>query len=384
MATDSYYISFFFGAGASAEFGIPTMKRMATEFRNVVNDSGNATREQEIYNEIIESLGGDMGENMDIEAIFSVIDGLQEYELENIGELSLYLSRRFLHDTLVNREVYPREELRSLESKFQRFIRNSCRLRSQFRGRMVDTYTSFFNAIAEASQAPLTTPSNIKYDNRWTMFTTNYDRCLEAFWRENLRINLDTGFSRSTDMGSAEYIFKPDNFLYSYGSEIPPLKNVPGSSPRLVKLHGSITWLKRQDSGEIEETIYHLDQGIEEIGAGNLYESEVIIYPLRQKQLYVSPYIQMFYLLNVELKLRKVWVVIGYSFRDPVIQNIFISNFSEEKRMILIHPHPEDVTMLFPNPLRGRIITINNYFGREGQQDIINARLRSELQGMQF
>jgi NAD-dependent SIR2 family protein deacetylase len=61
MATDSYYISFFFGAGASAEYGIPTMRRMATEYRNVVNENGEAAREQEIYNEIIGNLSDDMG-----------------------------------------------------------------------------------------------------------------------------------------------------------------------------------------------------------------------------------------------------------------------------------------------------------------------------------
>ena len=31
-----------------------------------------------------------MGPDVDIEAIFSVIDGLKEYNIENIGELSIY------------------------------------------------------------------------------------------------------------------------------------------------------------------------------------------------------------------------------------------------------------------------------------------------------
>ena len=34
-----------------------------------------------------------MGPQVDIEAIFSVIDGLQEYNIENIGELSIYASK---------------------------------------------------------------------------------------------------------------------------------------------------------------------------------------------------------------------------------------------------------------------------------------------------
>jgi hypothetical protein len=50
----------------------------------------------------------------------------------------------------------------------------------------------------------------------------------------------------------------------------------------------------------------------------------------------------MFYLLNKELQYNKVWIVVGYSFRDPVIQNIFGDNFKDAKKMILIHPHPEE------------------------------------------
>lgn len=60
-----------------------------------------------------------------------------------------------------------------------------------------------------------------------------------------------------------------------------------------------------------------------------MYTDEVVIYPLRQKQLYVDPYIQMFYLLNKELQYNKVWIVVGYSFRDPVIENIFGDNFKD-------------------------------------------------------
>lgn len=37
----------------------------------------------------------DMGPQVDIETIFSVIDGLQEYNIENLGELSIYTAKFF-------------------------------------------------------------------------------------------------------------------------------------------------------------------------------------------------------------------------------------------------------------------------------------------------
>lgn len=109
-----------------------------------------------------------------------------------------------------------------------------------------------------------------------------------------------------------------------------------------------------------------------------MYTDEVVIYPLRQKQLYVDPYIQMFYLLNKELQYNKVWIIVGYSFRDPVIQNIFRDNFKEWKKMILIHPHPEKVKKRFPDH-EDDIIVIENYFGRNGEQEVINSIIKEEL-----
>jgi hypothetical protein len=94
-----------------------------------------------------------------------------------------------------------------------------------------------------------------------------------------------------------------------------------------------------------------------------MHTDEVVIYPLRQKQLYVDPYIQMYFLLNKELRYNKVWIVVGYSFRDPVIQNIFRNSFKDGKKMILIHPHPGEVKRRFPDH-ENDIIVIDKHFGR--------------------
>jgi hypothetical protein len=70
---------------------------MAEDFKNIVNKQGSSEL-QAIYNEIIQMLKDDIGPDVDIEAIFSVIDGLQDYSIENIGELSIYISK-FFDDT---------------------------------------------------------------------------------------------------------------------------------------------------------------------------------------------------------------------------------------------------------------------------------------------
>jgi hypothetical protein len=146
-----------------------------------------------------------------------------------------------------------------------------------------------------------------------------------------------------------------------------------------VKLYGSVTWLKREETGEIEEKDFNIDQGYEELGTGNMYSGEIVIYPLRQKHLYVDPYIQMFYCLNKELESRKVWIVVGYSFRDPVIQHIFDINLKDGKKMILIHPDPNEVRQRFPKQDKDSIIAIDKHFGRGSEMNIVNNALKEEL-----
>ena len=141
----------------------------------------------------------------------------------------------------------------------------------------------------------------------------HYDRCLEFFWDNALvetKQKLDSGFS--------ERFLDSDWFLHHIGSKFNYLQR---GGLRLIKLHGSTSWLVRRDNGKIEDKEYTFDQA-RNIGTGSIYTDEMVIYPLLEKQLYLEPYIQMFYCLDKELAHRNVWLVIGYSFRDPVIKNI--------------------------------------------------------------
>ena len=75
---------------------------------------------------------------------------------------------------------------------------------------------------------------------------------------KNVQIELDTGFRDKNGSLSIDGILKPDYFLYSFGSQLQFLKDGP-TRLRLVKLHGSTTWLIRHDTGEIEEKPFDID-----------------------------------------------------------------------------------------------------------------------------
>lgn len=232
----------------------------------------------------------------------------------------------------------------------------------------------FFNSIAEILTEinARSEDLQVKYSTDWTLFTTNYDRCLEVFWREDMRgPKLYTGFEQGKLLA--------DTFLHAAANKVlQPYGNI-----RLVKLHGSTSWLRRKDTGEIIEKEYDKDQASNGIGIGHTYNEEVVIYPLSQKQLYIDPYVQMFYCLNKELEGRKVCIVIGYSFRDPVVQNIFASNFDkdENKKMILVHPEAFDIVKSrFPSHKK-RILQINKKFGGNDYEQV-NHEVAKQLKSL--
>lgn len=214
-----------------------------------------------------------------------------------------------------------------------------------------------------------------KYDYNWTLFTTNYDRCLELFWDNAL---VDT--KHKLDSGFSERFLDSDWFLHHIGSKFNYLQ--PRGWLRLIKLHGSTSWLVRRDNGKIEDKEYTFDQA-RNIGTGSIYTDEMVIYPLLEKQLYLEPYIQMFYCLDKELAYRNVWLVIGYSFRDRVIKNIFAINLTKNpsKKMVVVGPTAqEDIKRKFGNH-NDKITSINACFGESNYEDV-NRSIAQELKSL--
>jgi hypothetical protein len=57
------------------------------------------------------------------------------------------------------------------------------------------------------------------------------------------------------------------------------------------------------------------------------------ILSLSQKQLYFTPFIQLFRILDAELRKRDVWIIVGYSFRDIIIRTMFERALAENKKV---------------------------------------------------
>lgn len=69
--------------------------------------------------------------------------------------------------------------------------------------------------------------------------------------------------------------------------------------------------------------------------------------------------------LNRELKNMPVCVVVGYSFNDPVIREIFLRNCDSKKHLILVHPHAKQVCNNRLKEIKANLIPMEKKFGME-------------------
>lgn len=362
---------FFLGAGASAPFGIPTMKQMVANFNEYISEHGTPV-EVSLYMDIKKTLERTKGNNVDLESVFTVIDGIINYSDEKLDLLASYLINNFYIPKNIEESLNSIEEIhtygfseeviitsKSLKIKFQNFVKESCHISEENFDRIGKVYFDLFNGFIRestyTSSNTYLTKGNHQYCP-WPIFTTNYDLCIEHYWRIVAHIPLNTGFT--FDQSRNTPVFNYNNFTEN--------------NLKLIKLHGSLSWLI-EDDGTLTERESPPVTSL----AGRKYIGEMMIYPLQQKELYFEPYITMFTQLNRELKARTNWVIIGYSFNDPVIQEIFIRNSNKTKKIVLVHPFAPKIRKEKLDSIRCEsFATLNKKFGEDNYGEVNNTLIK--------
>lgn len=171
---------------------------------------------------------------VDIEAVFSLIEKLLQKDniLKNEDPHFYYWKEK----NNITKTDFTHKKLRRIKIKLQNELRKACVLKNANQSKVVQIYTSFFNTISAGFTNTLQKES-LLHDRPWTIFTTNYDLCLETLWRDKYKIDIYTGFK---NLGTK---FAPDYFLYHYKGEL-LYRSTHDNIVRIVKLHGSINWLK--------------------------------------------------------------------------------------------------------------------------------------------
>jgi hypothetical protein len=366
---------FFFGAGASKPFDIPTMKEMVTQFRKELSDrqvvesfstrnrSEDTDAEIKLYDDVESVLREKFG-HVDLESVFTVVDAIaQGKTLREIGYYATYRASRKGYDELLNPPPKDSQDTAlRLRGRFENFVKRVCWVKAEKLETILDIYLPFLSAVFTVTGGNVSTflhkGKPYYYNQFWNLFTTNYDNVLEVFWRVGLsQATLNTGFKNDPRTKSE---------IWNRGSLLE-------ENLRLIKLHGSITWWKEQGTGNIVER----DQPPDTTYVPRKFGEQIILYPIQQKDTLVPPYFDMFYALRIALEETKKWIVIGYSFADEIIRAMLARASKKDTVLILVHPQPEIVKKIEDEPgWQGTVRHIQTKFGEEPTNTQVAQSLR--------
>ena len=356
---------FFFGAGASRPFDIPTMKEMVTQFRKELseNKSDGADDEVKLYDSVESVLRQKFGA-VDLESVFTVVDALaQGRTLKDVGYYATYRALRGGYDELLSppSNEFQMTALR-LRGRFENFVKRVCWVKTDKLKTISDTYLPFLNDVWGATGGARSVfrheGADYSYNPYWNFFTTNYDNVIEVFWRVGIRqIPLNTGFQYEPNTKSE--IWNRDAILQQ--------------NLRLVKLHGSVTWWKEAGTGVIVEK----DQPPDTSYIPRKFGEQIILYPIQQKDTLVPPYFDMFYAFRQALELTKKWIVVGYSFADEIIRAMLARASTADTILVLVHPDNDAAKNIESEPgWQGKLRHISAKFGLDSTNKQIALNLR--------
>ena len=185
--------------------------------------------------------------------------------------------------------------------------------------------------IAEEEKADLSVPKKFVSWLNWLsrdyskeLFTLNYDLVLEKSF-ESMQIPFYDGF-----VGSNEPFFLPESLEKDLKQSYLPLMWI-----KLWKMHGSLGWFWRKDSDNKSERIVRLGVHAKKLDVNN----EIVIYPSRDKYIdsKKQPLLSYFdrlraYLLDGE----GLFIISGYSFRDPHVNSIIFDCLKHNNRLHML------------------------------------------------
>lgn len=202
-------------------------------------------------------------------------------------------------------------------STLQGFLRSKIIMGMKSR-ELIDLYKSFYERISQRSKRA--TPISV--------FTTNYDLFSECALDE-LRYPYNNGF-----MGVTTRRFAPASFDYAFVENMNLKRDAWEPVPsyfNLIKLHGSISWIKGTDEDAVYECF------AEDSKAGQ----RMMIYPspLKDRSTLMTPYSDLFRVMENRLvRKNAVLIVIGYSFGDDHINRLIYNALeSPSFRLIILN-----------------------------------------------
>lgn len=273
-------ILFFLGAGASAPMGIPTMRKFSKDFV----EYGELPENRETIGYLLRNLKKATGiRAWDLEQLLLMVRQARNIK----GDVAVDLLKKDLFKgRSQNKQRFERSALfiydgfERLERALLEYIRDKC-----------------LNPLMEKAEEIYSKILPISKKYPLEIFTTNYDTVLENICTE-LGYDYSDGFYADTRIGA----FKWDESILS------------SERINIYKMHGSATWYKKNNN--ILKFPADISRGV---GIESL-----MVYPTGLKDVLNPPFSHLHRMLEKFLFESNLCVVVGHSFRDDYIRNLFL------------------------------------------------------------
>ena len=289
--------AFFFGAGASANFGMPTTDEMLDWLK-----------EDKVFSMLQNS---NKFENM--EEFYTSIDKI----LSNKSLLLFMLkcNNQAEDDRIDSLVKTYTEKIRELQKEYLEKITKYLVEKLNPDDHTIELYEQYMNKLREIDEK-----------SQLTIITTNYD------------LLLDKSFGNDWNDGFRPYSGIAKKWESSWSND--------KTKPTLVKLHGSINW---DDNTRHKKSLY---RGIHQYKHGINNNPLMLPLTLDDKNYRLEPYNKMFEKFEEVIEDITLLVVIGYAFRDRLIREKIKEQLGKKLHVLLIDPKAFDTgSNKFSNPI---------------------------------
>lgn len=324
------------GAGASKYFGIPTTFEMPDFLWSTIESRMN----QGVKN-LWQDIKRVFGEKFDLEILLTVTDDLSKPYIEMKKNMAA-ATASFIIDsnTSVNQmnQIYREESAKKLSieirNELRKVVNDAPRRQKESILRCYDRLFHLLPNYGGGSRL-LNGPDIQIAAGPISIFSTNYDLCVETYFYER-KIDFTDGMIRRRGplfLDVAQFMKEP-------------------SAYELIKMHGSINWFKNK-KGEILEWPFQQSDREEMLREylpfGEQIIEDVIIYPTEtggDRRVMQSPYADFYHLLRQRFASDPTIFIIGFSLREQRICGLIddvIHSVSKSVKIILVDPKASEI-----------------------------------------
>lgn len=356
----------FTGAGASKAIGLPTMKEF---FEIILKNKTDKTAVR--VSVALKEMFPDFNTNYDLEEIMGALYEFEE-QYGNYGsqlmlndnvfiKIAEELRQAFHVRTRENTLTYADQHI-VFEMMKDKFFSEQANLLDNVKKLTEDlefcircayenindeenyrVYGSFISKLIKEINLPAST-SHERYVRMLPIYTTNYDRSIEELFdiTKIEHISDDSGINPTPKTKWKRLLqFTPIEFIDGFDEQTwyrEQYKLNARDKKFFVpyyKLHGSLYW-ERKDA---QQKIERFQCGI---NIGGNREDLLMIYPSNKKEIFTDPYYYSHQCLDRDLLQAKKLIVIGFSFRDPKIVEMFKMALKHNKGLSIKVIAPSD------------------------------------------